>query len=45
MSNLDIIISNQKTLEAKVLKIEEAYNKNNDNNDTDFIKVRLNIKI
>lgn len=46
MSKLDIIMSNQKSLEAKVMKIEEACNKNNDHgNDTDFIKVRLNIKI
>jgi hypothetical protein len=44
ISKLDVIISNQKSLEARVLKIEEACN-NNINNDAEFIKVRLNIKI
>ena len=44
ISKLETIISNQKSLEARVTKIEETCN-NGVNNDMEFIKVRLNIKI
>ncbi|PKY59808.1 hypothetical protein RhiirA4_482869 [Rhizophagus irregularis] len=40
LSKLDIIISNQKALESRVSKVEESFNKNNNNNqgDEEYIK-------
>jgi hypothetical protein len=42
LSKLDVIISNQKALENRVSKVEESFDKNNNDNqgDEEYIKVR-----